>query len=108
MVQQTSDSGYITGSASAVACYVDSPNNVSVSGGYLHLTVRKEPALIMCPDGLGSFPTQYTSGMVTTDHLFSQADGLFEASAKLPAATCPGPARTTLWLWPNDSRTYVN
>jgi beta-glucanase (GH16 family) len=105
VVQQTATSGYTTGSGAGTACYVNSPNNVSVSGGDLNLTVRKEAKAFTCPDPFGNFTTSYTSGMVSSYHLFSQAYGLFEVNAKLPSATIKG-LQETLWLWPSNDTKY--
>ena len=41
----TAASGYTSG---AVACFVNSPNNISVGNGYLSLTARKEAAPFSC------------------------------------------------------------
>jgi beta-glucanase (GH16 family) len=98
--QVTATSGYTTGWP-YVACYVDSPNNISVSDGALHLTARQESAPFSCA-GAG---TQYTSGMVSTTGHFSQTYGRFEVRAKLPPATVPG-LQETLWLWPVDDKRY--
>jgi len=105
VVQQTATSGYTTGAGSGIACYVDSANNVSVAGGYLNLTVRKEAKPFTCTDPFGNVTTQYTSGMVSSYGLFNQAYGLFEVSAKLPAATVKG-LQETLWLWPQNDTKY--
>src|SRR5689334_9514482 len=58
-----------------VQSYSNSTNNVSVSGGSLHLTA------IGTQSGSN---TSYTSGRIRTTNLFSQAYGLFEIRAKLP------------------------
>jgi beta-glucanase (GH16 family) len=105
LVQQTANSGYTTGAGAATACYVDSPNNVSVSNGELHLTVRKEAAPFSCPYPGGSFTTQYTAGMVTSDNLFSQTYGAFEVRAELPPAIVAG-LQETFWLWPTNAQKY--
>jgi beta-glucanase (GH16 family) len=105
VIQQTANSAYTTGSGAGTACYVNSPNNVSVSGGYLNLTVRQEAAPFTCQDGPYSFTTNYTSGMVSTSGLFSQAYGLFEVRAKLPSSAIQG-LQETFWLWPNSSSKY--
>jgi beta-glucanase (GH16 family) len=97
----TATSGYTSG---LVACFMNSPNNISVGNGYLSLTARKEAAPFTCQDPYGNFSTQYTSGMVSTYGLFSQAYGRFEVKAKLPAATVSG-LQSSLWLYPN-SLTY--
>jgi hypothetical protein len=46
--QTTVDSNYTTGPLNARACYVNSPDNISVSGGALHLTVREVSAPMKC------------------------------------------------------------
>jgi beta-glucanase (GH16 family) len=101
VVQQTSDSGYTSGGE----CYTGSSNNVSVSGGDLNLTVRREAAPFTCVDPFGNYTTQYTGGMVTTDGKFSQTYGLFEVRAKLPAATVQG-LQEAFWLWPVNAEEY--
>lgn len=103
-VQLTSNSSYTTGEASAIACYVDTANNVSVANGYLNLTLRKESAPFTCNDPSGNFTTQYTAGDVSTIYDFSQTYGRFEISAKLPQISVPG-VQETLWLWP-EAQTY--
>lgn len=71
--------------------YTNSPSNVSVSGGALHITAI----------GTGSSPnTSYTSGRIRTTNLFSQAYGLFEFRARLPAGQGLWPA---IWMMPKDS-----
>ncbi|HWF49197.1 MAG TPA: glycoside hydrolase family 16 protein [Solirubrobacteraceae bacterium] len=99
--QVTATSGFTTGPVGAEACYVNSPNNISVSGGALHLTARKEAAPFMC----GWFATQYTAGMVSTYTNFSQTYGRFEVRAKLPQTTAAG-LQETLWLWPSNDTLY--
>ena len=98
---QTVQSGYTTGPAEALVCYTNSRNNVSVSGGYLNLTVRKEAAPFNC----GGITTQYTGGTVNTYGHFSQTYGRFEVRAKFPASTIAG-LQETLWLWPNNPTRY--
>jgi beta-glucanase (GH16 family) len=98
--QQTATSGYATGFP-YVACYVNSPNNISVSGGALHLTVRKEAAPFSC----AGYTTQYTSGMVSSIYGFHQTYGRFEVRAKLPQVTAAG-LQETLWLWPTNDKLY--
>jgi beta-glucanase (GH16 family) len=78
---------------------VDSPNNISVSGGALHLTVRLESTPVNC----GGYPDYLTGGMVSSAYSFSQTYGRFEVRAQLPATTVAG-LQETLWLWPvNDT-----
>ena len=93
-MQQTANSGYHSG----IECFEDSPNNVSVSGGVLNLTVEQAAAPFVC-QGLPPYPTDYTSGMVSTYQRFSQAYGLFEVRAKVSGATEQG-LQTSLWLYP--------
>jgi beta-glucanase (GH16 family) len=100
--QVTATSAYTTGPVGAQACYVNSPNNISVSGGALHLTVRREAAPFSCA---GEFTTQYTAGMVSTYAHFNQTYGRFEVRALLPQTAARG-LQETLWLWPVDDTKY--
>jgi beta-glucanase (GH16 family) len=81
------------------ACFVDHPNNISVSSGVLRLTVRKVPKPVVC-DGKSA---NYTSGSVSTYHRFSQQYGRFEARMKshLTWGSIPG-LQEAFWLWPDD------
>ena len=97
----TASSGFHSGTE----CFVNSPNNVSVGGGVLSLTVRKEAAPFTCASPVGSYATQYTSGSVLTYGLFSQAYGRFEVRAKLPSAAVKG-LQESFWLWPDNSNKY--
>jgi beta-glucanase (GH16 family) len=94
--QLTASSGYITGTTSGWPCYVDNPNTISVSGGYLHLSAIKTATPVNCVDGVS---TSYEAGMVSTDGLFSQAYGAFEVNAELPASVANG-LQETFWLYP--------
>lgn len=93
--QTTSASGFHSGKE----CFVDSPNNIAVSGGYLNLTVRREAKPFTCASPRGNYNTQYTSGMVSTWDKFSQAYGRFEIRAKFPSAKVAG-LQSALWLYP--------
>ena len=93
-IQQTADGGYHSG----MECFEDSPSNISVSGGTLNLTAEQMPSSFLCP-GEPPYYTQYTSGMVSTDKLFDQTDGLFEVRAKISAADTQG-LQTSFWLYP--------
>ena len=85
------------------ACYTTSPNNVSVSGGYLNLTVRQESAPLSCKLPLGrTASTPYTSGDVATYGKFSQTYGRFAVRASFPAATVAG-LQASLWMYPNTN-----
>jgi beta-glucanase (GH16 family) len=72
-----------------------------VSGGALHLTVRREATLRLC----GLSLTQYTAGMVSTYTSFNQTYGRFEVRALLPQTTARG-LQETLWLWPVNVTRY--
>jgi beta-glucanase (GH16 family) len=100
--QRTDTSGYTDGKSS---CFVDSPNNISVSNGELRLTSRKEAAPFNCTDPYGDYTTQYTSGMVSTWGLFSQAYGRFEVRARAWSAAVRG-LQSALWLWPQDASKF--
>jgi beta-glucanase (GH16 family) len=80
-----------------VACLVDRPENVKVSGGLLTITARKEAAPITCKDNDHRFPDGrlYTSGMLTTKNKLDFEYGRFEISAKTPLAQ-----GTSKGLWP--------
>ena len=71
--------------------YTNSTNNVSVSGGNLHITA--------IATGTGANQT-YTSGRIKTAGLFSQAYGLFEFRAKMPAGQGLWPA---IWMMPQTN-----
>jgi beta-glucanase (GH16 family) len=101
IAQETEGSGYQNGGD----CFVNSPNNVAVSNGVLRLTTRKEAAPFTCSSPLGSYTTQYTSGMVSTYGRFAQAYGRFEIRAKFPASTLSG-LQSALWLWPVNPTKY--
>ena len=95
LVQTTAATGFSPGGE----CFVNNPNNVRVSGGYLNLTVRREAAPFVCPSPSGNFVTQYTSGTVSTWGKFAQAYGRWEIRAKFPAATVAG-LQESLWMLP--------
>jgi beta-glucanase (GH16 family) len=91
---------FSTGDAlSGYACYDDDPSVVSVSGGTLNLSVRKNGTALPCANGLAATP--YRAGMVSTYHLFSQQYGRFEARFRTTATTAPG-LQESWWLWPDD------
>lgn len=83
-------------------CFVDSPRNVSVGGGVLTLTSRKEPSMFNCNRLGQNYRTQYSAGMVSTYEKFSQAYGRFEFRAKFPYTQSNG-VQTSLWLWPEGA-----
>ena len=100
--QRTDNSGYMSGPS---ACFVDDPDNVSVSGGNLRLTARQEPGWFWCSAGWLGFPTAWTSGMVTTYRKFSQAYGRYEIRARVSPTSVPG-LHTAFWLFPVDMNRY--
>jgi beta-glucanase (GH16 family) len=92
---------FTMGSPDAHACYLDSPQNISVSGGALHLTVRKVTTPVTCSYQSVPTPSSYTSGSVMTYRLFSQQYGRFEARMRTTSTSWPG-LQETFWLWPDD------
>ena len=95
--QLTATSGYITGGPD---CYVNNPNTISVSGGYLNLSVVDTGPTQCVP---GYYPS-YQAGMVTSSKLFDQTYGVFEVRAKIPDVTVPG-LQETFWLY-HQTSTY--
>ncbi|RNL65189.1 glycoside hydrolase family 16 protein [Nocardioides marmoriginsengisoli] len=83
-------------------CFMNSPKNVSVSGGVLNLVARRESSPVSCARGRGTFVTPYSSGMVSTYQKWEQAFGRFEFRAKFPYTEERG-VQTSLWLWPADA-----
>jgi beta-glucanase (GH16 family) len=92
---------FVTGTPAAHACYRDDPANVSVSGGTLNLTVRKETSPVRCVNTSMGTTADYSSGMVTSYRLWSQQYGRFETRFKVPATTTAG-LQEDFWLWPDD------
>jgi beta-glucanase (GH16 family) len=90
-----------SGLTAGPGCYVDSPQNIAVYDGALHLTARQEAAPFTCPSAKGAFTTQYSSGQVATVGKFFQTYGRFAVRAAFPAATVAG-LQSTLWLWPQN------
>ena len=86
-------------------CFVDSPANISVSGGALQLTARREATPFDCADPFGSYRTQYMSGSVSSAASFAQTYGRFEIRAAFSAAGATG-QQSTLWLYPESTRRY--
>ncbi|HEV7203972.1 MAG TPA: glycoside hydrolase family 16 protein [Jatrophihabitans sp.] len=92
------------GTGEGGVCYVDSPDNISVSGGYLNLTVRKLSTPMTCQAPAGSYSTSYTGGNVATWGKFTQTYGRFAVRASFPASTVAG-LQSSLWLYP-QTMTY--
>jgi beta-glucanase (GH16 family) len=100
--QLTATSDYTNGSAPNQVCYVDDPANISVSGGYLDLSITRAATPFTCQgiDGIG-FSTRFYGGDVSTYQRFSQTYGYFEVDAALPASTIQG-LQETFWLYPES------
>ena len=81
-------------------CFVDDPDNISVSDGSLRLTVRKEAAPIECASAGSS---DYTSGMVSTvpgpGVGFAQTYGRYEIRARVTGAKVKG-LQEAFWMYP--------
>jgi beta-glucanase (GH16 family) len=88
-------------SSNNLDCVVDSPNNISVGGGSLTLTSRKEAAPFTCPDPDGPRSTSYTSATLTTFGLYDLKRGRVEFRAKVTGADQPG-LHEAFWLFPTD------
>lgn len=80
-----------------LACLMDRPENLSVSGGLLTITARKEATPIKCGDKDSRFPggRSYSSAMLSTKDKASFEYGRFDIRAKMP--TSQG---TSKGLWP--------
>src|SRR4051812_33243069 len=99
--QQTLTSGYTTGALGSKVCYIDSPNVIKESGGYLSLLVRRETKQFRC----GNWYTPFDGGTISTYGKFSQAYGRYEIRAKFPATTIRG-LHAALWMWPVNPTKY--
>jgi len=102
MAVTTAATGYTSG---LTACFVNSPDNISVGNGYLSITARKEAEPFICYDPYGDFITQYTSATLATYGMFSQAYGRFEIKAKVPSTSIAG-LQSSFWLYPQDETEY--
>ena len=98
MVQQTWFSGASSGN---LDCLVDTPQNIAVSGGQLHLTAREEGREFVCRNPGGDFSTSSTGATVATYQRFAQAYGRFSFRARFPRTTAPG-VHSALWLYPQE------
>jgi beta-glucanase (GH16 family) len=96
VVMDTAGIGFRSGDA----CFVDSPDNVSVSRGLLHLTARAVGPIPPCGVPSDGQPRRYTSGMLTSMGRFDQTYGRFEIRARFTPVTVPG-IQGALWLWPS-------
>lgn len=102
LVHKTANNGYKSGPH---ACFVDSPNNVSVSNGTLKLTARKESATFPCSTLNSSGTANYTAGTVSTYNIFSQTYGKFEVRASVPNTNIKG-LQSAFWMLPQNVTKY--
>jgi beta-glucanase (GH16 family) len=103
----TYGSGYKTGPLLNQVCYVNSPQTISESGGYLNLSVTTASQSTRCQGSntMSSFQSNYLGGMVISAQKFSQEYGFFEARAAMPPSSVPG-LQETLWLYPENETLY--
>jgi beta-glucanase (GH16 family) len=80
-VVNTADNGFSSGIPPAFACYKYDPRTVSVSGGYLNLSVVKIDDEFLC-GGPAAQPTKYIGGAVSTKDRLAQAYGRFQIRAR--------------------------
>ena len=92
---------FVTGNDSGnYACHRDHPDNVSVAGGTLRLTVLELDQPIACGDPRRR-DSAFTSGSVSTYHRFSQRYDRFEARFKVTATAERG-LQEAFWMWPDE------
>jgi beta-glucanase (GH16 family) len=82
-------------------CRVDSPSNLSVSKGSLHLTARRAAEPFFCSTPTGGYWTRYSAAGVSSGHKFSQAYGRVEMRVRFPSTRVAG-AQATMWLYPQQ------
>jgi len=73
------------------------PENISVSGGYLHIKCSMETLTCQNKDG-GTSTVHYRTGGINTKNKFQQTYGWWEARIKFPSAKSLIPA---FWLMPH-------
>jgi beta-glucanase (GH16 family) len=102
----TAGSAYKTGPAFNRACYVDSPQTISESGGYLDLSVISSGGRpYSCQGTMSTSQSNELAGMVVSYQKFSQEYGFFETRASMPPVNFPG-LQETLWLYPENETLY--
>lgn len=84
-------------------CWTGDPANVSVAGGVLRLTTRREARVCRSQNG-STFRATHTSGSVATLSTFNQTYGRWLIRARFPQTTTAG-AHGALWLWPTSRTT---
>jgi beta-glucanase (GH16 family) len=82
-------------------CWVDSPKNIAVSGGALHLTSRRVKAFSCKSAKHPSYRPTVTSGSVTTYGRFAQTYGRWDIRARFPRVMTKG-SHGALWLYPQE------
>lgn len=88
---------FITGSLlNGFTCAEDDPDLVNVSDGALHLSINKPK-----PSSPWAGYCRYTDGMVSTNGIFSQQYGRFEARVRPDAYSARG-LHEAFWMWPSD------
>ncbi|GGK92684.1 family 16 glycosylhydrolase [Deinococcus radiotolerans] len=83
--------------------YTDRPSNVTVQGGNLVITARKET--FTGPAGTTTGTFDWTSGRVRTAGKFSRTYGRFEIRAKFPRGRGLWPA---IWMLPEEPSPYAS
>ena len=99
-------SGFATGNPGAIACTVNDPRYINVSGGALHLIAADTGTPYAC----GGTTTTYEAPTISTYHTFSQQYGMFEVRTRnsvTPTLNEPG-AHEAFWLWPDDRYSAIN
>jgi beta-glucanase (GH16 family) len=96
VAQQTSLTGMTTATQD---CYVNSPSNISVSDGAVHLSARHEDQPFVCQSPFGSFESHSTVATLASISHFDQTNGRFEFRARFPRTTSAG-VHSALWLYP--------
>jgi beta-glucanase (GH16 family) len=97
----TSDTGFSSGVPPAFACYLYDPRTVSVSGGYLNLSVLEVDDEFLC-GGPAAQPTRYIAGAVSTKYRATPTYGRFQIRARFATDAKAG-LQSSLELLPNAS-----
>ena len=98
----TAGQRYISG---LTACFVNSPNNISVGNGYLSLTARKRGVIRSSVKHPFLASSLNTPAVPSYDRLFSQAYGRFDVMASSRWRTVAG-LQSSLWLLPQNETKF--